>query len=234
MTKYIVLVLFLACCTHMLSQTFISENFHNLDHWSELKFSSISPSKYSIVKQNRKSYLKAKSNSSASGIIHEKVFNVYKYPNLEWRWKINNIFQRGNAFKKTGDDYPIRVFVMFEFNPEKASFTQILKYKAIKAIHGRYPPHSTLSYIWANRYHRTKVITSPYVDNIKMIVASSGSKNAKTWVTKKVNLIDDYKKAFSKKPPKRAKIAIMIDSDNTKEKGFSFVDYIKVYSVNKK
>jgi hypothetical protein len=44
-----------------------------------------------------------------------------------------------------------------------------------------------------------------------------------------VNIIEDYVKAFGVKPPEKAGIAIMNDSDNTGEQSVSYLDYIEVY-----
>jgi Ca2+-binding EF-hand superfamily protein len=40
--------------------------------------------------------------------------------------------------------------------------------------------------------------------------------------------VDDYQKAFGSKPPSRARIAIMNDSDNTGESSISFMEYLEV------
>lgn len=41
---------------------------------------------------------------------------------LSWRWKVSNIYEAGNAREKSGDDYPARIYVAFEFQPDKAGF----------------------------------------------------------------------------------------------------------------
>ena len=47
--------------------------------------------------------------------------------------------------------------------------------------------------------------------------------------SQEVNILEDYKAAFGKDPPEIASIAIMNDSDNTKESSISYVDYIVIY-----
>ena len=101
--------------------------------------------------------------------------------------------------------------------------------KAAKLLYGKYPPHSSLNYIWANKDHEKRIITSPYTDKSKMIVLEEGPSKVGTWQKEEVNIIQDYQKAFGGKPPAIASVAIMNDSDNRKEKSISFIDYLEIY-----
>ena len=209
---------------------FAREDFNSLDNWRPLTFPKIKRhSNYTVVKERNESFLKAESNASASGIIYRKEFNVYNYPKIRWSWKIDNIYKKGNAEEKSGDDYPVRIYIIFKYNPEKASFGQRIKYGLAKKIYGEYPPHSSLNYIWASRGQREKIITNPYVDEAKMIVMEAGEEKAGQWVTEEADVLEDYKKAFGVSPPPVASIAIMNDSDNTGESSVSYVDFIEVY-----
>jgi len=207
----------------------INEDFSSLSSWKELKFPKIKRySRYTILKSEG-GILKAESDRSASGIIYKHKFNVYKYHAAKWRWKIKSVYKRGNAKSKSGDDYPIRIYIIFKYNPEKASFFERAKYNAAKLIYGEYPPHSTINFVWASRNHSERMITSPYTGRAKMIFLQKGNKNAGKWINEKVNILKEYKKAFGKMPPAIAGIAVMNDSDNTKEKAVSYLDYIEVY-----
>jgi hypothetical protein len=55
-----------------------------------------------------------------------------------------------------------------------------------------------------------------------MIVVESGKDSLNTWITEERNLFDDYVAAFGVKPPMISGIAIMTDSDNTKESATAF------------
>ena len=73
------------------------------------------------------------------------------------------------------------------------------------------------------------IIVSPYTDRAMMVLLQKGAKNAGTWQDQEVNIVDDYQKAFGSKPPIRARIAIMNDSDNTGERSISWMEYIEVF-----
>jgi hypothetical protein len=154
----------------------LKEEFNSLENWRPLYFPKITRhSRYTVIKEQDGSCLKAESDSSASGIIYRQEFNVYDYPKIRWRWKIDNVYNKGDAEKKSGDDYPIRVYIIFKYAPEKASFVQKIRYGLAKKIYGEYPPQSSLNYIWASR-GQTKNLTNPFADEAKMIIRETGGK----------------------------------------------------------
>ncbi len=210
--------------------TLLMEHFNDTNNWEPLLFPKIaSHSTYEIIKDNTNTVLKTKSNASASGLIYKNTFNVSEYPKVKWLWKTDKIFTKGNAKSKKGDDYPIRVYIIFEYNPSEAGFGLRMKYKLAKAIYGEYPPHSSLNYIWANREHDKPMILSPYTSRSVMIALQSGPENVGKWMTEEINIIQDYQEAFDEDPPMHASIAIMNDSDNTGENATSYIDYIQIF-----
>ena len=209
---------------------FIRENFNDLNRWKPLNFPKIeNHTSYTIESNGSESYLKAESNASASAVLYKTEFNIYQYSRLRWRWKVETIYKKGNAKTKTGDDYPLRIYIVFKYDPEKAGFMEKLKYNAAKLIYGEYPPHSSLNYIWANREYEERIITNAYTEKAKMVLLQKGDANVGKWLIHDVNVIEDYEEAFGEKPPPIASIAIMNDSDNTGEKSISYLDYIEVY-----
>lgn len=213
------------------TKTFLlREEFNDLETWRPLYFPKIRQhSQYTIVRDSAGSFLKAESNASASGMIYKKEFNVYDYPKMRWRWKVSNIYKKGDETTKAGDDYPIRIYIIFKYDPENASFGQRLKYGFAKKLYGEYPPQSSLNYIWANRKHAERYITNAYAHEAKMVLLEAGEEKTGIWVDEEIDILDDYQKAFGEKPPAIASIAVMNDSDNTAEHSESFVDYIEVY-----
>lgn len=234
--------LFAIVCTALLLQTngnrlfavenkvFLREDFNDLQNWKPLFFPKIKQhTEYTIEKEGDRSYLRAESDASASGIIFKKEFNVLEYPKVKWRWKISNIYKKGDEKTKAGDDYPIRIYIIFKYEPDAASFGQRIKYGIAKKIYGQYPPHSSLNYIWANRKQKERVITNAYVAEAKMILLEAGDERAGQWVDEEINILEDYRMAFGIDPPAVASIAIMNDSDNTGERSQSYLDYIEVF-----
>lgn len=207
----------------------IKEPFQNLDQWKPLFFPKIKEhSRYTVETQDGISYLKAESNGSASALLFKNEFNVYDYPRLRWRWKVDNVYQKGDAWTKEGDDYPLRIYVIFKYDPEKASGWERLKYGAAKTVYGEYPPHSSLNYVWSSKAHPETIIPNPYSDKAMMILLQKGQANVGKWIDQEVHILEDYRKAFKNDPPPIAGLAIMNDSDNTGEKSTSYVQLIEV------
>lgn len=233
-SKIILLILLLIVitgATPAVSQQkgFFRENFESLDQWEPLTFPKIKAhSTYTLVAEEGKNVLKAQSHASASALVYRRTFNVYENPLLRWRWKVIRLSETGNPKDKSGDDYPIRVYVMFQYNPAQASLGERLVYNATKAIYGQYPPHSTLNYVWTGTRISDKYIASPYTDKARMVILERGKDRAGQWVEESVNILDDYRKAFGKEPPATAGLAVMSDSDNTKTDAEAYLDYIEV------
>jgi hypothetical protein len=207
----------------------INLGFNNLSEWEALKFPKIKThSRYSIVQENGKNILQCESNGSASGLILKKTFNIYKNSKLKWRWKILNIYNNADPRKKSGDDFPIRIYIIFKYNPETATLYEKTKYSAAKLIYGEYPPHSSVNYVWSSSVIPERMITSPYTDRVKLVLLQKGPERVNTWVTEEVNILDDYKRAFGENPPETASLAIMSDSDNTGQSAKAFIEYIQV------
>ncbi len=210
-------------------QPLFREDFLNLDNWQPFTFPKIKKhSSYSIERHNGESALRAASNASASAIVYREAFSVSRYPVLRWRWKVGNIYRKGDATLKAGDDYPIRIYVMFEYDPDRAGALERLKYGFAKSLYGEYPPHSSLSYVWASKESPETFLVSPYTDRAMMVLLEQGPGRVGTWREERVNILEDYERAFGAKPPGRARIAIMNDSDDTGESSVSWVDYLEV------
>lgn len=199
------------------SGAIIQEDFRNLDDWKPLRFDKAKKNTvYTPTEEDGATCLKAQSDRSASALLCKTEFDVYKYPIVRWRWKVSNIYEKGDIRKKQGNDSPARLFVMFKYNPKRAGFFTKIKYSVAKKIYGRYPPQSALCYIWANKPHKENIIPSPSFGQIKYIVLEAGGGQVGKWRDEEVNILEDYKKAFGKMPPHTAAaIAFMDDSDNT-------------------
>jgi len=205
------------------------ENFESLAQWESLTFPKIKAhSTYTLVVQGGKSVLKAESRSSASALVHRRTFNIYENPRLRWRWKVEQLSDRGNPKDKTGDDYPIRVYVMFQYDPVQASLGERLIYNATRAIYGKYPPHSTLNYVWTGTNIPDHIIVSPYTEKARMVILEKGKEHVGQWMEESVNVLDDYRKAFGKEPPTTAALAVMSDTDNTGTSAVAYLDFIEV------
>jgi DUF3047 family protein len=230
-TGYLIIIISFFLVKPGISENKIQENFNSLSNWSSLHFRGIKRhSSYAIIKIKDESFLKASSNNSASALIFKKKFNVYKTPILKWRCKISNTYEKINESVKNGDDFPIRIYIIFKYNPKQSSFAERFKYKALKLFYGKYPPHSSLNYVWASSSIK-RVIINPYTNKSRSVIKQNGSRLKGNWIIEKSHIVRDYKKAFGVNPPAYCSIAIMNDSDNTKKKSISYIDCIEMSGI---
>lgn len=146
-------------------------------------------------------YLAAVSQEACSGLFYKVKFDAEELPLISWDWKVSRFPEKKGA--KTDeegwlekDDFAARVYVIF-------SGWNFLATKS-------------LEYIWDETLPAGTVMSSPSIDNIKLIVVESGRKNLNNWVAVERNIFEDYKKAFGEKPPREVSaVALMTDSDNT-------------------
>ncbi|MDF0751478.1 DUF3047 domain-containing protein [Marinobacter sp. 71-i] len=186
--------------------------------WEPLIFPDIERhSRYQLITENGKQVVEATTHNSASGLIARVSVEPGDSLILRWRWKVSNVFEQGNARRKEGDDYPARVYVAFEFEPEGAGFFERAKRKAVEMVFGEELPGNALNYIWANRLPVGEIVANPFTDTTMMVAANSGAENTGEWVTVERDIVADYREAFGQTPPRLVGVAIMSDSDNTGE-----------------
>jgi hypothetical protein len=211
------------------SAVLFREDFDTLLAWDELTFRKIDRhSLYRVIELAGDRVLEVRSDRSASGIVLQRTFDVFAGPILRWRWQALNVLEKGDATRKAGDDYPIRVYVFFRYDPTRVSGLERLGYEAAKSRYGRYPPLATINYIWANKPRPQDPLVNPFTNRAIMIPMDSGSEQLGQWRTHQVNMLEDYRRAFGEDPPREASLAVMGDSDNPGGSTLAYLDYLEV------
>jgi Protein of unknown function (DUF3047) len=197
------------------------------DGWKPLTFKKVVKSTvYELVTDGSAVVVKATSDAGASGLTKEVKIDPSIFPVVHWRWKVENLLTRSDVTRKSGDDYPARLYITFEYDPEKVSLGRKLKYKAGRALFGDIPI-AALNYIWDARTPVGTVVDNAYTDFAKMIVVETGAAKVGMWVEESRNVYRDYKEAFGEDPPMINGIAIMTDTDNTKERAIAYYGDIR-------
>lgn len=192
------------------------------DGWKPLTFKNIpSQTTYDVVNDGTVTVVKATSASSASGLTKGVRIDPKEFPIVRWRWKVDNLIQKSDATRKDGDDYPARLYITFEYDPSKVSFGKKLKFKAGQALFGDIPI-GAINYVWETKAPVGTILDNAYTDFVKMVVVESGPSRLGLWVDESRNIYEDYKKAFGEEPPAINGVAIMSDTDNTKERATAY------------
>lgn len=186
--------------------------------WEPLTFENIdNHTEYDLVTDEGRTVVRAKSRNAASGLIRRMRIDPQTWPVIAWRWKVSNTYQAGDVTRKSGDDYPARIYVTFQYEPEKAGLFEKLRFEAVKAVYGAYPPAAAINYIWASNAPAGTAVANPFTDRAMMIAVQSGGQAAGRWVSERRNILQDFQNLFDKAPPPISGVAIMTDSDNTGE-----------------
>jgi chloramphenicol O-acetyltransferase len=164
--------------------------------WTKKSFTG--ETQYSVAQDGDQPYLRATSNGTASALYYKIEYDPREYPYIAWKWKVDNIIEKGDATKKSGDDYAARLFIVFP-----SSF---------------FVSTETLNYIWATRLQKDFSVPCPYMENSIMVSVQSGHAKIGKWLAESRNIYEDYKKHFGKQPEKVGAIAIMTDTDDTQER----------------
>ena len=192
------------------------------DGWKPLTFKKIPKhTSYEVVKDGGVTIVKAISEASASGLTKPVVIDPKEFPIVRWRWKVDNVLKGSDVTLKEGDDFPARLYITFAYDPDKVSFGKKLKYKAGQVIFGDIPI-GAINYVWETKTPVGTIIDNAYTDFVKMVVVESGTQKAGMWVDEERNIYEDYKKAFGEEPPMINGVAIMSDTDNTKESATAY------------
>jgi hypothetical protein len=144
------------------------------------------------------------------------------YPVLAWHWKVSNILANGDVTKKSGDDYPARIYITFADDPGHRSWLHRTKVAAIKMLYGITPPSAALAYVWGSRAQVESVHPNPYTDRVRMIVVESGPAHLNSWRSARRNIVEDFQRAFGTDPTRISGIAVMTDTDNTGESAIAW------------
>ena len=203
------------------------------DGWKPLTFKKIpKQTAYELIKDGDAVVVKAVSDASASGLTKAVNIDPKEYPIVRWRWKVENVLKHSDVTRKDGDDYPARLYITFAYDPDKVSLGKKLKFKTGQAIFGDIPI-GALNYIWDTNTPIGTIIENAYTDFAQMVVVESGTQKVGRWVSEERNIYEDYKQAFGEEPPLMNGVAIMTDTDNTKEQAIAYYGDIQFAKVEK-
>ncbi|MCA1803576.1 MAG: DUF3047 domain-containing protein [Rhodothermaceae bacterium] len=196
------------------------------DGWEILRFRGLKPTEYSLTELDGRRVVKAESDGSSSGMMRRVKIDLNEYPILEWSWMVGNLIEKGDVTRKDGDDYPARIYLMFDYSLKNLSWGQRNLIRITRIVYGRVPSRA-INYIYANREQPGLIRENPYTDLVTMIVVDSGEENTGQWRTYRRNILEDYRSIYGEDPPPVEAIAIMTDSDDTGESAVSWFGDIR-------
>lgn len=123
---------------------------------------------------------------------------VNDYPIVSWRWRAQALPKGANESSGTTNDSACGVYILF---------SQFKQYG--------------LKYVWSSTLP-AGTITAKTPGKMYFVVLDSGAGGVGKWRSHKVNVLEDYKKAFGQEPPKDLQsqgIGILTDGNATHSRG---------------
>ena len=162
---------------------------------------------YSIGSNENGNYLKAIADNAASGLGKEIKIDLNKTPFINITWKIEKDIPGIDETTKKGHDFAARVFV--------------IKKTGATALSNR-----AINYVFSSNQVVGNNSPSPYTKKSVDNVLATTKTNLNEWVTVKANVKDDFKKFHNLDVNELDGIAIMSDTDNSKQKSITYYQNI--------
>ena len=183
---------------------------------------------YALVADGETVVLRAQANASMASVTHALKLDPKVLPVITWRWKISNILKKSDIHIKAGDDFPARVYVLFDYDIRKLSVLQRAKMYLARSRFGKDMPAAALCYVWDGKAPVGTSVWSPYTDRMRVIVVESGSENVDRWREMRRDVVEDFRAAFGEDPPAISGVAVASDTDNTGESVTAFYGDIRL------
>ena len=162
---------------------------------------------YSVGSNENGNYLKAIADNAASGLGKEIKIDLNKTPFINITWKIEKDIPGIDETAKKGHDFAARVFV--------------IKKTGATALSNR-----AVNYVFSSNQDIGSNSPSPYTKKSVDNVLATTKKNLNEWVTVKANVKEDFKKFHNLDVNELDGIAIMSDTDNSKQKSITYYQNI--------
>ena len=162
---------------------------------------------YSVGSDENGNYLKAIADNAASGLGKEIKIDLNKTPFINITWKIEKDIPGIDETAKKGHDFAARVFV--------------IKKTGATALSNR-----AINYVFSSNQNVGSNSPSPYTKKSIDNVLATTKTNLNEWVTVKANVKEDFKKFHNLDVNELDGIAIMSDTDNSKQKSITYYQNI--------
>ena len=162
--------------------------------WKEKSFSG--NTLYTLENSGNTPVIRGQTKGNASALYQYSEIDLNSTPFLSWKWKVSNVFVNTREKQKSGDDFPARLYVIYQRG--------MFKWNTV-----------AINYVWSSQHPVGDSWDSAYTSKAKIVVMQSGETNAGTWVNEKRNIVEDFKTLFNIDVSSLKGYALMVDGDNT-------------------
>jgi hypothetical protein len=198
--------------------------------WRAVRVGKAKPTSYQLATVAGVEAIEAHVDNSMALLVRPISVDLVETPMLCWQWRIDAVVPHGDIRTKRGNDFAARVYLGFDMPSSALSGSAKMKLSIARSVLGMNVPDAALTYVWDNKSRVGLAVRSPYTDQQQLIVAESGNDRARQWVSERVDVASDFKRAFAGKPGRPVEVAIAADGDNTKTAGraaFSNLHFVR-------
>ena len=142
--------------------------------------------------------MRLRSERSSFALSRDVVLNPREFPYLTWSWRVMKLPVNGDVRDPTRDDQAAQVYVVFPRWPSPRTASDVV------------------GYVWDTRAPVGTRQTSSRADNVRIFVVESGAGRLDAWRVQQRNVVEDYVALFGREPPRVGKVAVMIDTNDTR------------------
>jgi len=196
--------------------------------WQMQTIRGRTPAEFRIINEND-GIVEAVANAAVASLFHPVQADATSMSILTWRWRVLDAVDGSDLYSKSGDDYPARVYVLFDYDIGGLPFRARWQLRLARLIYGPWVPGAALCYVAANGVKVGTITPNAYTDRVQMIVvADEGNRDNGEWQSFSRNIAEDFAAAFGEPAPPVLGIAIAIDTDDTGESAVAWFGDIEL------
>lgn len=184
--------------------------------------------RFSIVEHGGVQILQVEADRSYGNLMHR--FKRGDAPDekaviLLWRWRVEAMNMHTDLRRKSGDDVPARVCVLFDLPLARLTDKDRFMVSMGRALFDPDLPAATICYVWDSQLAIGTWLPNAYSARVMQLVLQRGP--AHEWKEERRDLRLDFAAAFPRESatgplPGIAAIGISADGDNTKARSLAF------------
>lgn len=159
-----------------------------------------------VVRENSRLAFRLVSQGTSFALHRDVVLDPKQFPILTWRWKVIKLPAAGDVRELARDDQAAQVYLVFPRWPSPRINSDVV------------------GYVWDSGAPVGVTLTSHQSANVKLMVLQSGRERLGQWVQEERNVYQDYVALFQREPPRIGKVAVMVDSNNTRSQAEAFIE----------
>jgi hypothetical protein len=151
-----------------------------------------------LVRDETRLALRLRSEQSSFALYRDVIVDPNEFRFLAWAWKVILLPEAGDVRERARDDQAAQLYVIFPRWPSPLTASDVI------------------GYVWDSRAPVGTRITSTQAGNVKIIVVASGAAERGRWRPEQRDVVQDYVALFGRQPPRVGRIAVMIDTNDTR------------------